>query len=381
MNRATSAEIRAWARAAGLSENDTEVAVTHYERRSESSEWLQWLTLSQTHLFERGGPAAEVSALADSDEAMAMLDRLVLALHGVPQLFRRHREIDVEDAVTKATARDLSRWTEYFRRELGTPGINARILGWYQRHCLGSLFEIGRLQFVPTRFEGPVRGYVSKRTDDIVVFCDDGVRFDTDGLAPARGRACPNCVDATLRIDDHLVTGNPIEPSGHIRIEPLSLVAAEWSCFLEEGTPVVEIHIPAGNSLDLEACAEALADAWRLIPSWFPDHRFSVFVCEAWLLDPRLERVLSPTSNIIRFARRFYRYSVEDDPSEARARVFGEGARHDGIAAVPRDTTLRTRFAEYLESGGTVTAAGGFYRADDLPFREAVYLTVSEEQL
>lgn len=353
---------------AGVADSDRDAALAHYSRRVAADD---------------GG----VRSFADRDapEPELMLDRLIVAAAGIPRLRRRHEELGVPTAVTTATIRDLSRWTDFFRRERGCPGISSRILGWYQGHIDGRLFEIGRLQFVPARFDGPVRFYRNRRGGELLAFAADGLRVGADGLAPAEGDSCPDCFEATIDLDDHVVTGHPVEPSGHVRRSRLSIASRQWECVLGDGTGVLEVHIPAGRPLDLDECAASMDEAAGLVPRLRDAFQFEAFVCEAWLLDPRLEAALSPTANIVRFARRFYRYTVEADPSEAIWRVFGEAAVSDGvatagaIASVPRDTGLRRRFAASLESGGLVTAAGGVYFRNDLPFRAGVYESAERE--
>jgi hypothetical protein len=358
---------------ASLDDETVSAVRAHLPKRIAEPAWLRFLWLCHLLLYRHGTP---VAALPDPSrrEEEKMLDRLVLALSGIPSLRAHHSRLSVPLQITRATIRDLSRWTDYYRRQLGCYGITERILDWYQRHTSGLLFEIGRLQFMPADFEGDVRVFRSKETRRIMAFAEDGVRIDSHGLIPPPDGDCESCINTRFNMDDHLVTGHEVDPNGSIERGLESIVASEWEEVLEPGVQVIEIHIPAGAPLDLEACANAVGRANKLIPTWFPKRYLKAFTCEAWLLDPRFEEILGPTSNIVRFGRHLYRYPVAAEPNEALARVFGEIARSGEIDAAPRETGLQRALARHIEEGGTVTAAGGFYLREDLPFREGVYL-------
>lgn len=360
------------AKDAGVSPTAISALEAHVAARRSDEAWSRFLWLSHLLLYRKGAPVRALPRPAAREKDL-MMDRLLLAVSGIPYLRARHRASAVPSEITGATIRDLSRWTDYFEKELGSAGITERILGWYQCHIGGKLFEIGRLQFMPATFEGAFHVFRSKKSRETMVFCDDGLRFEPNGLLPADGDPSSAALEARFHLDDHVISGFEVTVDGYIQTAVKTLVASEWENVLEPGTPVVEIHIPAGSSLPMADCADSVGRAADLLPRWFPDHHFVAFVCEAWLLDPRFTDILGVESNIVRFARHFHRYPAEGEMSEALARVFGERARTRGTADAPRSSRLQKAFARYVEEGGTVTAAGGFFLRDDLPFREGVY--------
>lgn len=71
------------------------------------------------------------------------------------------------------------------------------------------------------------------------------------------------------------------------------------------GDAALGTHIPEAGPLTPEACEESLAWARTFFARHFPEHTYRVATCSSWLLDDQLAEYLAPTSNIMRFQRRF----------------------------------------------------------------------------
>ena len=116
-----------------------------------------------------------------------------------------------------------------------------------------------------------------------------------------------------------------------------------------DGTPVLEVHIPACEPLDEGAVTEAMAQA----PAFFRMHfqkEFSLFRCHSWLLCPKLKEILPETSRIIRFQDLFTVYG-EDDERQAEERVFG--APLDDPRLYSEHTSLQRAMKRALLEGKT----------------------------
>ncbi len=69
-----------------------------------------------------------------------------------------YREKGISDKIFYATMKDITLWSENFRRDRGFTGIEN--LGWIHNHLNCKIFRLGRLQFQPFLFYHPP--YVSK---------------------------------------------------------------------------------------------------------------------------------------------------------------------------------------------------------------------------
>lgn len=129
------------------------------------------------------------------------------------------------------------------------------------------------------------------------------------------------------------------------------------------GAWAIEVHIPQGEPLSLEACLDSFDQAKAFFDRFFPQSEPECFMCHSWLLCPNLAHVLDETSNIVRFMRLWTRVSCEPDNSaQSIERVFGFRFDKEQLADAPEHTSLQRRMKPYLLSGGTLDAAAGFRR-------------------
>jgi hypothetical protein len=86
------------------------------------------------------------------------------------------------------------------------------------------------------------------------------------------------------------------------------------------GDNVMEIHIPAGESLTPENCNDSLSRAKEFFAKYYPEFEYTVFTCHSWLLDDTLKEILPEESGIIRFGNMFDK--VGEDESLALIRYL-----------------------------------------------------------
>jgi len=68
---------------------------------------------------------------------------------------------------------------------------------------------------------------------------------------------------------------------------------------------VIEVHVPAVGSLNLEECIASIRCASDFFRRYFPDFCYELFTCESWLLSAEVNDMLSDDSNIKQFASLF----------------------------------------------------------------------------
>lgn len=115
------------------------------------------------------------------------------------------------------------------------------------------------------------------------------------------------------------------------------------------GTPILHVHIPAGEPLDVGAVREAMEYAPRFFQTHF-QKTFVLFHCHSWLLSPQLKTLLPEDSRIIQFQNLFRVYGV-DDERQAEERVFGR--LEEDPAAYPEETFLQRKMKSALLAGRT----------------------------
>ena len=113
------------------------------------------------------------------------------------------------------------------------------------------------------------------------------------------------------------------------------------------GTAILNVHIPAGDPLDVEAVREAMDYAPRFYETHF-GKTFTLFHCHSWLLSPQLKEILPEDSRILQFQNLFEVCWV-DQERQAEERVFGSLA--EDPATYPEETSLQRKMKAALLEG------------------------------
>lgn len=122
------------------------------------------------------------------------------------------------------------------------------------------------------------------------------------------------------------------------------------------GTPVLEVHIPAGEPLDPGAALDSITQA----PAFFKTHfgkAFPLMHCHSWLLSPELKELLPEQSRIIQFQNLFTVYGSDDEERQAEERVFG--FLSDDPRVYPENTSLQKAVKQYMLDGKKVLMGAG----------------------
>ena len=135
---------------------------------------------------------------------------------------------------------------------------------------------------------------------------------------------------------------------GRLQFEPYVL-KEDLKCksgILKRGTEVLNVHIPAGEPLDHEKCLESFKMAEHFFEE---DGKTHIYMCDSWLLSPRLKEVLGVESNILKFQNMFEIVKIYETYPQAEQRVFLDVEKDK--QQYPEDTSLRKKLKQYLIEG------------------------------
>lgn len=308
----------------------------------------------------------------------ALIPALVL-LAGVPRLRARHAQRAIPSEITRATLTDLEIWIRDYRQQHGEWGLSN--LPWLSHGLAGRLFRLGRLQFIHKPFAGPVHAFRHKTTGQVVALSGPEVRIRSDGFVDGTNDEFdPQAYQPQISRTATAVTGHPIHPLGWVRPTPITLSFAEWAPALAPGDPILDIHIPAAGPMAFELCGESIRQALDFFPRHFPEAAPAVaFHCSTWFFDFQFQKILPPTSNIVRMQREFYLFPLFSYDREAFRRAFGTPPTD--LTTAPRDTHLRRAILDFTLAGHRLRCAGGFLPVRDLVWGSARYQTSIPEIL
>lgn len=145
---------------------------------------------------------------------------------------------------------------------------------------------------------------------------------------------------------------------GRLQFEPIILekdLCGE-KVYLPKGSRVLNMHIPAGEKMDYNACLNSIEDA----KEFFGD-TYEAYMCDSWLLSPVLKEFLSEDSNIVKFQNLFEIMKVYHDYPQAEQRIFLDVQTDK--EKYPENSSLQREAKRYILEGKDLgIGIGAFYK-------------------
>ena len=133
---------------------------------------------------------------------------------------------------------------------------------------------------------------------------------------------------------------------------------------IRDGDLYINFHIPSsGIPLTDEVRYDSYREAYSRLAPLFPDGKV-LFGCGSWLLYPRMKEFLPSHMNILRFQSDFHIVAwAEKDEFHDAWRLYGRDSGK-APADLPRDTSVRRAYADWLLSGHKAGDGLGFFLFD-----------------
>jgi len=316
------------------------------------------------------------SPLDDYLGADAGLLNVLVMLAAVPEMLAVYRRLNIPADIFRDTISDLRLWmeTDYYHHRYQRWGITPWIARWLCHHWRGIILQLGRLQFSLGKFGGRLNVYRHRQTRQVLALSKAGIRYTSEG---SMWRECcgaeSNTWMSSFAQTADSVTGNPITPNGIAHPTPLSLPLVDWELVLAHNADVLIFHVPAGAPLTFDMCGDSFRRAFEAFPRYYPDFNFRAFWTSTWMMDPRLQKLLPPESNIVRLQREMFVYpGLQGDNHQYYERIFGWGTKD--INQVEWKTSLQRTIGNYLNGGGHFHGGYCFLLKDDFNWGGQVYL-------
>ncbi|WP_409345612.1 acyltransferase domain-containing protein [Paenibacillus sp. MBLB4367] len=321
---------------------------------------LQSLALELSNqLHGSGGNKREaIARLREMGPEAGMFAAVVYA-SGLPAIKEHYISRGIPQYILKDTMSDLGIWMHHHKQLHGAWGLSE--LGWLVHHFSGSIYKLGRLQFMPKTYNVKAKAFRNRTNGRILALTDAGVTFRSDGQVNGTNGIYEKegAWVSHYRNDGHLIYGNRISPEGCAVRESVVLDGREWELVLQEGDPVLDVHIPAAGKMSHDLCRESYRQAVSFAAEFIPGAPIKAIMCSSWLLSPQLGRILPPSSNIVTFMKDYFLTPVLSDDVQTFDRVFG--AKPDDLSQAPRDTTLRRTVLDYVMAGHAIHGGAGFF--------------------
>lgn len=132
----------------------------------------------------------------------------------------------------------------------------------------------------------------------------------------------------------------------------------EYELLEEHGVKTISLHIPSDAKFTEEKVDASIASAKEVIARCFPQYADCEYICDSWLLAPKLQEVLNEDSHILSFQKRFRIVKQNVQAPDVYEWLFKTTADAD-IRLLKEDTTLQRRVKELLQRGEKVGIAFG----------------------
>ncbi|MDA0745657.1 MAG: acyltransferase domain-containing protein [bacterium] len=289
---------------------------------------------------------------------------LLLCLAAIPQIRATHRARGIPEQITRHTCQDLHIGAQrYHAISNGHLGIEPFLLSWHRLIASGDLHRLGRMQYLVRPFGGKLRAFRHRSSGRVLALSEPGISFDAEGQI-AREPDHPTVRTSHLLETPAEITGTPISSHGFALPKETTLSYAEWDCVLRPGDPVLEMHIPEGEPMTLEACHTSMQQALDFFPAYYPDRPFVAFACASWILNTQLEHMLSPTSNLVAYQRELYLFPRPYSGKDGLYFIFYQNDIDPTTA--PRNTSLKRAVLDHLAAGHPLRNGGMFFLKEDM---------------
>ncbi len=138
----------------------------------------------------------------------------------------------------------------------------------------------------------------------------------------------------------------------------------EYELLSVDGKKKVSLHIPSDANITPDCIDGSLACARKFLADFYPDYMDSPFVCESWLMSPRLKELLEEDSNILAFQKRFDITSYDAQDIDFIEWIFKTNPNKDcDYSALPETTSLQKKTKKMLLEGSFLGCGVGLLRS------------------
>lgn len=346
---------KAFRRDTALTQHQLDLILVKYNQIKDSSLHSELLGKSIV-LIEKQDNRALFVLFDKGFKELGPLYPLVLIYSLYPSIVTLYGRLGISSPIRQATLSDLSIWVKtYEDQHAGTTGLDR--YGWICRHLCAKVIRLGRLQFESGFFKFPYSIYTDKKLLQYRVFAQEGILSSREGSIGIGDDSNSGFWITTFSVVDGVLVANEVNQRlGSISSEAVSVPLSDLTLIGSKDTPVLSVHIPEGEPLTPSLVDESFSLAQAMFNP-------TLFVCDSWLLDPELSKVLSPESNICHFMQRFLKFPVAFTTPQIYERVFGFGATRDDIVAWECSTSLQKRVQAHIKAGGIFRTMGGYIPA------------------
>lgn len=275
---------------------------------------------------------------------------LLLYFGAAAQWFETYRKLGVPEEYAASIIESLPLVLKNYREMNGCFGYPRQTLHWLGHYVQGTLFRIGRFEYM-VREAAPwvPLAFRSNKTGQVVLMARHNWKMLGNGLRlPLDEPFAKADYSTRLLMTDKFVRGTYIDPTGFAMLDKeITLDLEEFKPMWQPGQLTAEIHIPGGGGMTMERCQASLKEAREFFWKYF-GWKTPFFWCVSWVFNPDIAAEL-PESNIAELQKRVYLAPRDSTGDSGLGFVFG---RSDGNwLDYPEETSLQRAFKRLITKG------------------------------
>lgn len=289
-------------------------------------------------------------------------------LSRVREAFFELRKKGVDEEILKNTYSSVGGSIISSKERMGKTCFPTLYFLWTTTNKNAELFTIGRFNFELRRNCSLKMTAFINKDGETKILMSEGIKIHKSGLVLGSLGAKEedgSFVTEYKETEDYYEGNEALNSTVRISKEKTRLSKNEWSVLCAPGDDYVSVHIPSNGSFDAETVEKSLNEGREFFKMLYPESDFKAFMCISWLLASELKEILKPTSNIVKFQDRFYKFPVLCGGLDIFNFVFGKPVKsleEVDFDSLSEDSSLKKSLKERYKKGNYLHEAGGVFK-------------------
>ena len=277
--------------------------------------------------------------------------------HGAKNMKKRNFS---DDLITEMLTRAVDGVRTFERKHNGAHGFD--LLSWSQLYIEGKLAMIERLEIeFLSGFSG--RAYVFKNKQGEVAVLAHDILLHRDGFAlgSLHYEDEEGAWSAYVEETETSWIGHPFREDGFVDKDRVELPKKKWKKVMQRHDPVIRLHIPPKGKMTPEMIDKTIEVTKEFAAQYYPEYEYKAFACNSWLIDPQLDEILNPESNIVKFRQRFHSLNHKSAGKGIFNFIFNKADMNFEIRDLPEDTGLQRALKKHYMNGKAIYEMEGIF--------------------